>query len=217
MPRPLNLLLFASHYAGAAALRRLLDAPRMRHVRVRIVATDDPDGSHCNAQNRLWKYGGPPELRTAVRRLAEARGIPVETGPVATAAFARRLTEMRIDAALSAVFGQKIPNTVLDPLGGRAWNIHPASTDRRWPSCTGATGCEQILESDATEFRYVLHRLTAVIDGGPLVRASGPIPIPPGRDVLSMNRDTAEAAADLIEEHLAGLPEVAEWADAPVA
>ena len=199
----MRLALFVSHYAGRAMLRRMLKSPRLRHVRVAVVATDDPAGPHCNAANQLWRYGGPPGLAGAVRREAKAAGLPVETGSIRTAAFARRLDELGADAGLCGCFGQKIPARVLRQLGGRVWNVHPTYTDRPWPSCAGAGAWEELLAADAPVFRYALHQVTGVIDGGPLVRAGVPVPIPPGADVLSLTRDTAWAAADLAEEHLA--------------
>jgi methionyl-tRNA formyltransferase len=201
---------FVSHYAGHAVLRELLG---MRAVlRVVLVATDDPESSCCNASARIWRYGWDDRLGQLVTRLAAEGGLEAFTGPVRREGglFHDRFVAARPDAIIAMVFGQRIPEHLLDLVGRRAWNVHPVVPGRPLAATGGPGPYESAYRLGARSVQLCVHRMTGAFDDGEEVARSVPFPLPPAtrpgaEPMLELQRRTAPVAAALVRSVLPGL------------
>jgi methionyl-tRNA formyltransferase len=201
---------FVSHHAGHAVLRELLGMRAA--LRVVLVATDDPEGPCCNASARIWRYGRDEGLRHLVQRLAVEAGLEAFTGSVRREGglFHDRFVAARPDAIIAMVFGQRIPEHLLDLVAGRAWNVHPVVPGRRLAATGGPEPFEAAYRLGARSVQFCIHRMTGAFDDGEEVARSVPFPLPPAtrpgaEPMLELQRRTAPLAAALVRSVLPGL------------
>ncbi len=165
---------------AAAALAALIDAAPGRGWTIPLVLSqpDRPSGR------------GMKLTASAVKQLAQAHGIPVDT-PVSlrkgdeAAAARQRLRDATPDVLVVAAYGLILPQDVLDiPAGLRpgwsprltAINIH-ASILPRW---RGAAPIARAIEAGDVSTGITIMQMDAGLDTGPMLLAEA-VPIPPAR------------------------------------
>lgn len=209
---PPRIALFASHLHGDHSLRKI---SRSGVAEVVLVATDDPRASYSNAHVRLWRYFSGDELDRLARLVpdrAAGLGLTAFTGRVrpVDGVFRRMFEEARPDAILSAVFGQRIPEHLLDAVGGRAWNLHPVVPGQPLTFTQGPQSIEQAYRCGAPSIQMTMHRMTGAYDEGPEVGRSEPFLLPrieqlDAEQMLRIQAGTAPLGTGLVAEYLPGL------------
>jgi len=192
---------------AAAALAALIDAAPGRGWTIPLVLSqpDRPSG-------RGMKLNA-----SAVKQLAQARGIPVDTpaslrkGDEAAAAK-QRLREAAPDVLVVAAYGLILPQDVLDtPAGLRpgwsprltAINIH-ASILPRW---RGAAPIVRAIEAGDESTGITIMQMDAGLDTGPMLLAEA-VPIPPDATSGALTDTLAGLGARLIVDALSRVNEL---------
>jgi methionyl-tRNA formyltransferase len=192
---------------AAAALAALIDAAPGRGWTIPLVLSqpDRPSGR------------GMKLTASAVRQLAQAHGIPVDT-PASLrkgdeAAVARqRLRDAAPDVLVVAAYGLILPQEVLDiPAGLRpgwsppltAINIH-ASLLPRW---RGAAPIARAIEAGDESTGITIMQMDAGLDTGPMLLAEA-VPIPPNATSGAFTDTLAGLGARLIVEALSRVHEL---------
>ena len=123
--------------------------------------------------------------------------------------FHDRFVAARPDAIIAMVFGQRIPEHLLDLVGRRAWNVHPVVPG--WPlaATRGPAPIEAAYRLGASAFQLCLHQMTGAFDDGEEVARSEPMALPPATSpgaelMLELQRRTAPLAAALVRRVLPG-------------
>jgi methionyl-tRNA formyltransferase len=192
---------------AAAALAALIDAAPGRGWTIPLVLSqpDRPSGR------------GMKLTASAVRQLAQAHGIPVDTpaslrkGDEAAAAR-QRLRDAAPDVLVVAAYGLILPQDVLDiPAGLRpgwlprltAINIH-ASLLPRW---RGAAPIARAIEAGDESTGITIMQMDAGLDTGPMLLAEA-VPIPPDATCGALTDTLAGLGARLIVEALTRVREL---------
>ena len=193
---------------AAAALAALIDAAPARGWTIPLVLSqpDRPSGR------------GMKLTASAVKQLAQAHGIPVDT-PASlrkadeAAAARQRLREAAPDVLVVAAYGLILPQDVLDtPAGLRpgwaprltAINIH-ASLLPRW---RGAAPIARAIEAGDESTGITIMQMDAGLDTGPMLLAEA-VPIPPDATSGTMTDTLARLGARLIVDALSRVTELA--------
>ena len=177
--RALRIALFGSFWIGHAALRSILAAAARAHRQVRLVgvATDDPlsPGARISLHKRAWGLMAPDERRAvklALLQRALAAGTPVYTGEVKTPGFRQVFAEWAPDAVITCGFGQVLDRPLLEtPLG--AYNCHP--TDLMNGHGAGPAPWDDMSARGVHHTVWSVHRMTEVVDAGPVLGQTTPI------------------------------------------
>ena len=187
-----------------------------------LVATDDPESPCCNASARIWRYGWDEGLRRLVPRLSAEAGLEAFTGSVRREGglFHDRFVAARPDAIIAMVFGQRIPEHLLDLVGRRAWNVHPVVPGRPLAATGGPEPFEAAYRLGARSVQLCIHQMTGAFDDGEEVARSDPFPLPPATRpgaelMLELQRRTAPLAAALVRSVLPGRFD--HWREGPTA
>jgi methionyl-tRNA formyltransferase len=192
---------------AAAALAALIDAAPGRGWTIPLVLSqpDRPSGR------------GMKLAASAVKQLAQAHGIPVDT-PASlrkgdeAAATKQRLREAAPDVLVVAAYGLILPQDVLDtPAGLRpgwsprltAINIH-ASLLPRW---RGAAPIARAIEAGDESTGITIMQMDAGLDTGPMLLAEA-VPIPPDATSGALTDTLAGLGARLIVEALSRVNEL---------
>jgi methionyl-tRNA formyltransferase len=192
---------------AAAALAALIEAAPGRGWTIPLVLSqpDRPSGR------------GMKRTASAVRQLAEAHGIPVDTPPSlrkgdeAQAARAR-LREAAPDVLVVAAYGLILPQDILDiPAGLRpgwsprltAINIH-ASLLPRW---RGAAPIVRAIEAGDAATGITIMQMDAGLDTGPMLLSEA-VPIPADATAGALTDTLAGLGARLIVEALSRVDEL---------
>jgi len=192
---------------AAAALAALIDAAPGRGWTIPLVLSqpDRPSGR------------GMKLTASAVKQLAQAHGIPVDTpaslrkGDEAAAAR-QRLREAAPDVLVVAAYGLILPQDVLDaPAGLRpgwsprltAINIH-ASLLPRW---RGAAPIARAIEAGDESTGITIMQMDAGLDTGPMLLAEA-VPIPPDATSGALTDTLAGLGARLIVDALTRVNEL---------
>ncbi len=192
---------------AASALAALIDAAPGRGWTIPLVLSqpDRPSGR------------GMKLAASAVKQLAQAHGIPVDTpaslrkGDEAAAAR-QRLREAMPDVLVVAAYGLILPQDVLDvPAGLRpgwsprltAINIH-ASLLPRW---RGAAPIARAIEAGDESTGITIMQMDAGLDTGPMLLAEA-VPIPPDATSGALTGTLAGLGARLIVEALSRVNEL---------
>ncbi|HBJ38139.1 MAG TPA: hypothetical protein DDZ51_25975 [Planctomycetaceae bacterium] len=192
---------FVSHFYGAAVLQALIDLSPT--VQVVLVVTDDPKSKHSNASRRLWKYGWDESLRSLVPRIAVRHGIPVVSENIRSAHFEDAFLQAKPNSILSCIFGQRIPQSCLDHVSQRAYNLHMSTPGYGLELTRGSAALETLVTSGKSIADMILHRMTIDFDNGETVARSTTIPLPADtletpRSIVDYFQATAELPATLI-------------------
>jgi len=192
---------------AAAALAALIDAAPGRGWTIPLVLSqpDRPSGR------------GMKLAASAVKQLAQAHGIPVDTPASlrkgdAAAAARQRLREVAPDVLVVAAYGLILPQDVLDtPAGLRpgwsprltAINIH-ASLLPRW---RGAAPIARAIEAGDESTGITIMQMDAGLDTGPMLLAEA-VPIPPDATSGALTDMLAGLGARLIVDALSRVNEL---------
>jgi methionyl-tRNA formyltransferase len=192
---------------AAAALAALIDAAPGRGWTIPLVLSqpDRPSGR------------GMKLAASAVKQLAQAHGIPVDTPASlrkgdAAAAARQRLREAAPDVLVVAAYGLILPQDVLDaPAGLRpgwsprltAINIH-ASLLPRW---RGAAPIARAIEAGDESTGITIMQMDAGLDTGPMLLAEA-VPIPPDATSGALTDTLAGLGARLIVDALSRVNEL---------
>ena len=176
----MKVVVAATATFGAAVLEGLSAGHEVEFVLTR------PD----RAQGRGRRVGPPP-----AKEAAERLGIPVVQP--------ERLDEVPGTAPVVVVcaYGVLIPVELLEE---RLWlNVHPSLL----PHWRGAAPVERALMAGDRETGVTIHRTTAELDAGPIAAARS-FAIGPEDDAGAVYDQAAPLAVDLVDEVLAGWPDV---------
>ena len=176
---------FATAAGGLDARDRAL-AQRIAYGTVQRARTLD------HAIDTLGRRPGPPPAKETAERL----GILILQPERLDASL-----ELPADTVVVAAYGALIPDVLLDR--ARWLNVHPSLLPR-W---RGAAPVERALMAGDEETGVTIHRTTAALDAGP-VAAQRAFPIGPEDDAGAVYARAAEVAAELLDDVLAGGPEL---------
>jgi methionyl-tRNA formyltransferase len=129
-----------------------------------------------------------------VKRLAEARGLPVvQPASARRGGLAEAIRDAAADLAVVAAFGQILPREVLDAPRLGCINIHPSLL----PAYRGAAPVPRCILDGREETGVTLIMLTDKLDGGPIV-AQQRIEILDDDDARSVLETCAVMGADML-------------------
>lgn len=176
----MQIVLFASFWIGQATLQAALAYQQRHPGRLRIVGvvTDDPVSpqARISLRKRAWSAMAEAErleVKLALLRTALGAGIPVYTGEIKTAGFRRVLGGWQPDALVSCGFGQVLDRSILDLLPYGAYNCHP--TDLANGHGAGPAPWDDMAARGVTHTVWSVHRMTEVVDAGPVIGQTPPI------------------------------------------
>lgn len=209
-PRPdraLRLVAMTSFTVGRAALRAMAHYQRRHPDAVSLVGvvTDDPldPAARIGRRKRAWKYlseEGAAALHCSTLEAGLTAGAPVFTGEIKAPWFRRLLEEWRPDALVCCCLGQVIDRTIVEAADVGAYNLHPSDLGRGHGA--GFAPHEDAFARQAFTARWTLHRITDVLDGGPVVGVSPPVYI---RDAFGSLPATPLAYYERMNAALPGL------------
>jgi folate-dependent phosphoribosylglycinamide formyltransferase PurN len=176
----LRLVLFGSFWIGQAALQAVLAYLGRFPERAQLVGvvTDDPVSpqARISLRKRAWAAMSAAERLEVKLRLAGTAlgaGVPVYTGEIKTAGFRRVLAEWRPDAIVTCGFGQVLDGGILGTAPYGAYNCHP--TDLANGHGAGPAPWDDMAARGVTHTVWSVHRMTEVVDAGPVVGQTPPI------------------------------------------
>ncbi|MGH8997874.1 MAG: methionyl-tRNA formyltransferase [Acidimicrobiia bacterium] len=143
--------------------------------------------------------GGAAEP-SPVKRRAQELGLPVVT-PTKTGEVLHDIAATGADLGVVVAFGQLIPPSVLDAIGGGYVNVH-FSLLPRW---RGAAPVERAMLAGDTETGVCLMRLEAGLDTGP-VYATETISIVDGETAGELRARLVEVGTALLVERIDAIP-----------
>lgn len=175
-----RLVLFCSFWIGQAALQAVLAYLRRYPGRARLVGvvTDDPVSpqARISLRKRAWAVMSESErleVKLALVGAALGAGVPVYTGEVKTAGFRRVLAGWRPDAIVTCGFGQVLDAAILGAAPSGAYNCHP--TDLANGHGAGPAPWDDMAARDVTHTVWSVHRMTEIVDDGPVIGQTPPI------------------------------------------
>lgn len=204
-PRRFRIAAFVSHLTGAAVLDQLLGMPDL--LTVVLVATDDPSNPVCNPDRRLWRYGRAEEFSLHVPARAAGAGLAAYNGRIEDEAFRQQFKAARLDAIVSAVFGQRVPLPFLELVGHRAWNTHLVAQGEPLWATRGGAPVEAAIRCGAGAIQVCLHWMVEEFDAGEEVARSAPHALPrdleiPASEMLDVYLRAAAPTAELVRRTL---------------
>jgi folate-dependent phosphoribosylglycinamide formyltransferase PurN len=175
-----RLVLFASLWIGQAALQAVMAYVQRHSNRVQLVGvvTDDPVSPNARISLRKRAWALIPESERLAMKLelvgsALAAGAPVYTGEIKTPGFHRLLAEWQPDAIITCGFGQVLDTAILDAAPYGAYNCHP--TDLANGHGAGPSPWEDMAARNVTHTVWSVHRMTEIVDKGPVIGQTAPI------------------------------------------
>ncbi|MDO9711537.1 formyltransferase family protein [Paracraurococcus lichenis] len=189
-PDAVRIVLLGSFWIGRAALQAVLAYLHRYPGRVDLVAvvTDDPlsPEARISLRKRAWALmteGERLEMKLALVGSAFDIGCPVYTGEIKTPGFRRMLAAWRPHAIVTCGFGQVLDTAILQSVPAGAYNCHPSDLARGLGA--GPSPWADLAARNGTEEIWTLHRMTEVVDGGPVVGQTAPVNLadPQGRPV----------------------------------
>jgi folate-dependent phosphoribosylglycinamide formyltransferase PurN len=177
-----RIALFGSTTAGHLVLETLLrfNSHHPGKLDIRAVATDDTRDpkARIGIKKRIWKYYTPKEQKELMDLMVEAscrNGIPCYTGGVKNEYFKRLLRLWDPEVILMCCFGQKVDPFIFNyPVYGM-YNFHPS--DLASNIGAGAKPFESTIQEGSTTSHMILHKVSEIIDAGPIVGISPPVNI----------------------------------------
>lgn len=175
-----RVVLFGSFWIGHAALRAALAYQRSGPGLARLVgvSTDDPLSPRARISLRKRAWGLMTEEERAAVKLALLgtaldAGVPVHTGEIKTPGFRRLLAEWRPDAIITCGFGQVLDRAILEAVPYGAYNCHP--TDLAHGHGAGPAPWDDMVARGVHHTVWSVHRMTEVVDAGPVIGQTPPI------------------------------------------
>lgn len=176
----LRIVLFGSFWIGQAALQAVLAYLRRFNGRARLVGvvTDDAvdPRARISLRKRAWGLMGErerPEVMLRLLATALGAGVPVYTGEIKTPGFRRVLAGWRPDAIVCCGFGQVLDAGIIGAAPYGAYNCHP--TDLANGHGAGPAPWDDMAARGVAHTVWSVHRMTEVVDAGPVVGQTPPI------------------------------------------
>ncbi len=178
----LRVVIFGSAIGGQLILESLIRLEKRYPNLLNIVglATDDPvdPKAKISLKKRIWNNYTQAESSIIMNRLVATSldaGIPCYTGKVKLNYFRKIFFDWNPDVLIMNCFGQKLDSFLYlyPPLG--AYNFHPSNL-----ACNigiGAQPFQDIMHNGLDTSPIVIHKVTEIIDAGPVVGISPEINI----------------------------------------
>jgi hypothetical protein len=178
----LRVVVFGSAIGGQMVLESLIRFELKYPDLLNIVglATDDPadQKARISLKKRIWSNYTPvegEEIRNRIIARSLQAGIPCYTGKVKTDYFRQIYFSWNPDLLIMNCFGQRLDGFLYEypPFG--AFNFHPSNL-----ACNigiGAQPFQELMHQGLNTSPIVIHKVTEIIDGGPVVGISPEINI----------------------------------------
>jgi len=178
----LRVVLFASCNCGNNLIHclSLFEKKYPGLLNVTGVATDDPldPDAKISLKKRIWSQYTPEErgeLKNKIIQSCMGFGIPCYTGAVKTDYFRKIYETWNPEALIMFCFGQKLDSYLYDfPVMG-AYNLHPSDLPKKIGA--GTQPFQNAMHNGLKTSPTVIHRITEMIDMGPVVGVSTPVNI----------------------------------------
>ncbi len=178
----LRVALFVSCNCGDITLRNLIRLEQKYPDQLNIVgvATDDPvdPHAHITLKKRVWHAYTPDERKELKDKLVNTcmeAGIPCYSGAVKTDYFRAMYRSWDPEALLMFCFGQWLDPFLFEyPLMG-SYNLHPSDLPKKIGA--GTQPFQNAMKNGLKTAPLVIHRITDLIDMGPIVGVSTPVNI----------------------------------------
>ncbi|MCK9204605.1 MAG: hypothetical protein M0P58_09270 [Bacteroidales bacterium] len=180
--RELKVALFGSATGGQLILESLIRFNQKNPGLLRLVGmvTDDPvdQKAKISLKKRIWGNYTREESADLMNKIIDTSmqaGIPCYTGKVKTNYFRKIFSSWDPDVLIMNCFGQKLDAYLYDypPFG--AYNFHPSNLASHIG--VGAQPFQEIMRLGLHTSPIVIHKVTEVIDDGPIVGISPEINI----------------------------------------
>lgn len=178
----IRIVVFGSAAGGQLVLESLIRFEKKYPDLIHLVgvATDDPTDlkARISLKKRIWSNYTPPESKKLMNRIIKTAlqaGIPCYTGKVKTDYFRNIYSSWNPDVLIMNCFGQKLDAFLYDYPGMGAYNFHPSNL-----ACNigvGAQPFQEIMHHGFNTTPITLHKVTEIIDAGPVVGISPEINI----------------------------------------
>ncbi len=178
----LRVVVFGSAIGGQIVLESLIRFKQKYPHLLNIVglATDDPEdpNARISLKKRIWSNYTPAEreeIRNRIILTSLDAGIPCYTGKVKTDYFRQIFFSWNPELLIMNCFGQRLDGFLYEypPFG--AFNFHPSNL-----ACNigvGAQPFQELMHQGLNTSPIVIHKVTEIIDGGPVVGISPEINI----------------------------------------
>ncbi len=173
----LRIVLFVSCECGTNMLRQLLQFEALYPEKLFItgVVTDDPvdPAARISLKKRVWSQFQPEERAAIFAELvdeATSHGLSCYSGAVKTDYFRAVFGQWHPDALIMFCFGQKIDAPLYDSPPAGAYNFHPSDLPKKIG--LGTQPFQNAMQNGLKSAPMVIHRVTELIDIGPIVGVS---------------------------------------------
>lgn len=178
----LRVVVFGSAFGGQLIFESLIRVEKRYPKLLNLVGlvTDDPvdPRAKISLKKRIWNNYTQAESSVIMNKLVSTSlnaGIPCFTGKVKTDYFRKIYIDWNPDVLIMNCFGQKLDSFLYayPPLG--AYNFHPSNL-----ACNigiGAQPFQDIMHNGLDTSPIVIHKVTEIIDAGPIVGISPEINI----------------------------------------
>lgn len=192
----IRIAVFGSFYRGYYLLDELLNGVHCSQFEVVGVATDDVSQSFISKEKRIWQYPHEKWEESMVAGLAESRSLPLYKGRVASQEFFEIFRNGWCpDVAMSATFGQLIPQALFGYPRHGFYNLHPCVNDG-WPSKYAGPNPFHFLLQDGHDHAVgAFHRVDAGFDTGELISLSPRIALPVQMSLVDRHKVTSPVFA----------------------
>lgn len=180
----MRIAFFGTPEFGRRVLETLLDTGEEI-----VLVVSQPD------RPRQQRGRGPAEP-SPVKRLALERELPVLT-PERAGDAAAALEQAAPDACVVAAYGQILPDSLLELVGGRWLNVHASLL----PAYRGASPVSQAILDGLTETGVTVMEVVPALDAGPVVSQTA-VPIAADDTTGTLSAKLAAAGGKLLAETL---------------
>ncbi len=173
----LRLVVFGSAIGGELILKSLIRFEQLYPEKLSIVGliTDDPTDpkAKISLKKRIWSnytHAEAKELMNSIIHTALSAGIFCYTGKVKTDYFRRIYSAWDPEVLIMNCFGQKLDAFLYHYPSLGAFNFHPSNL-----AChigVGAQPFQEIMHHGLDTSPIVIHKVTEIIDAGPVVGIS---------------------------------------------
>jgi methionyl-tRNA formyltransferase len=178
----LRVVLFVSCNCGNIVLENLSRFEQRFPGRLNIVGvtTDDPvdPRARITLKKRIWSQYTPEErkgLKDKIVATCMRIGIPCYTGAVKTDYFRKIYRSWDPEALIMFCFGQKLDAFLYDYPRLGSYNLHPSDLPKKIGA--GTQPFQNAIKNGLKTSPLVIHRISELIDMGPIVGVSTPVNI----------------------------------------
>lgn len=178
----IRIVLFVSCNGGNNLLQALAHYEKKYPNQLNIIGVATDDSVNPNARitikKRVWNEYSMEErgeLRNKIILSCRSIGVPLYTGSVKTDYFRNIFRSWNPEVLFMLVFGQKLDSFLFDypPLG--AYNFHPSDLPKHIG--IGPQPFHEAIRKGLKTSVFTIHKITELIDIGPIIGVSTPINI----------------------------------------